>query len=691
MSDRNLHRPHGKSTPSRITRRDFVQSAAVGLGLAAALPYLPGSSFAAPQATAGGQARATASGRSLTLENDLISGTWEVSPEGLRFLRIRDARTGRALASGQGAFILMLEDGTRIDASRMTLLEEPRTEVLHADPSASRLSERLPGRQVVALLHDADGRVEATWRAILRDGSHYLREEVTLRAPGKDLPLFEVTLIDLPVPGAAVAGSVKGSPVTAGSWFFALEHPLSLSASGAGRIRCTLPRELPLKAERTMTCSCVKGTTGDGQLRRDFQGYVERERAHPYRPFLHYNSWYDLGYFTPFDEASSLEVIKAFGRELHRRRGVRIDSFLFDDGWDDHRLWGFNSGFPRGFSSLRRAAARYGAAPGVWLSPWGGYGKPREERLKFGKEQGFEINEEGFALSGPVYFRRFREVCLEMIRAYGVNQFKIDGTGDAATAFPGSEFGSDFEAALRLIEDLRAEKPDVYVNLTTGTYPSPFWLRHADSIWRGGDDHAFTGVGTDRQRWITYRDADTFQNVVLKGPLFPINSLMLHGLIFARHARNLDTDPGGDFPSEVRSYFGTGTQLQEMYVTHSLLSPGDWDTLAESAKWSRRNAAVLADNHWVGGDPGRLEPYGWASWTPAKGILTLRNPSDRSQAIDLDLREVFELPAGAPERYAMRSPWEEGKDAGAAWARAGSTRSLPLEPFQVVTLEFTPA
>ena len=36
--------------------------------------------------------------------------------------------------------------------------------------------------------------------------------------------------------------------------------------------------------------------------------------------------------------------------ELVRRRGVTMDSFLFDDGWDDpSRLWQFNVGFPDGF------------------------------------------------------------------------------------------------------------------------------------------------------------------------------------------------------------------------------------------------------------------------------------------------------------------------------------------------------
>ena len=87
--------------------------------------------------------------------------------------------------------------------------------------------------------------------------------------------------------------------------------------------------------------------------------------------------------------------------------------------------------------------------------------------------------------------------------------------------------------------------------------------------------------------------------------------LMLHGLIYARHAQNLDTDPGKDFAQEVHSYFGSGTQLQEMYMSHSLLQKEDWDTLAEAAQWSRHNADVLIDTHWIGGDPSKLEVWGF--------------------------------------------------------------------------------
>lgn len=477
--------------------------------------------------------------------------------------------------------------------------------------------------------------------------------------------------------------------MVAGHWFFGFEHPLSECTADGAHLRCGITRELPLRAGHTLSVSSVIGMSHEGQLRRDFLAYVERERAHPYRTFLHYNSWYDLGYFSKFDEAGALDRIAAFGTELHDKRGVTLDSYLFDDGWDDPTtLWRFHSGFPRGFTPLRDAAAKYGAAPGVWLSPWGGYGKPHEERMKYGKEAGFELNAKGFALSGPNYFRRFHDVCMQMIRDYGVNQFKIDGTGNVNSAIPGSEFDSDFAAAIRLIDDLRAAKPDVYINLTTGTYPSPFWLRYADSIWRGGEDHDFAGVGSWRQKWITYRDADTYAGVVKAGPLYPINSLMLHGLIYAQHAKNLTDDPLNDFGDEIHSYFATGTQLQEMYITPSLLSQANWDDLAEAAKWSRRNADTLVDNHWVGGDPAKLEVYGWAAWSPRLGIVTLRNPSDKPQTYVLDLQKALELPPGAPRSFDVKNVWKN--QSTALPANAGEPYTISLRPFQVMTFELTP-
>ncbi len=42
---------------------------------------------------------------------------------------------------------------------------------------------------------------------------------------------------------------------------------------------------------------------------------------------------------------------------------------------------------------------------------------------------------------------------------------------------------------------------------------------------------------------------------------------MLHGVIYATHAVHLDSMSDADFGDQVREFFGTGTQLQEMYIT----------------------------------------------------------------------------------------------------------------------------
>ena len=198
-------------------------------------------------------------------------------------------------------------------------------------------------------------------------------------------------------------------------------------------------------------------------------------------------------------------------------------------------------------------------------------------------------------------------------------------------------------------------------------------------------------MGTARERWITYRDREVYQNVVVAGPLYPLNALMLHGLVYAQHAEHLGDDPGHDFANEVHSYFGSGTELQEMYITPSLLSEDDWDTLAEAARWSRANADVLKDTHWIGGNPGRLDVYGWAAWAPRKGIVTLRNPDARTRTFILDVGDAFELPPGAVRRFKVLGAWAHGAPTPMSSLTAGEPVSVDLRPFEVLTLECDPS
>src|SRR6185437_9325228 len=163
--------------------------------------------------------------------------------------------------------------------------------------------------------------------------------------------------------------------------------------------------------------------------------------------------------------------------------------------------------------------------------------------------------------------------------------------------------------------------------------------------------------------------------------------LMVHGIICGRLAKGLTNASEEDSRDDVREYFGMGTQLQELYLTPESLNPTNWDDLAEAAKWSRANADVLVDTHWIGGNPRQGEINGWASWSPRKAILVLRNPDDKSAVFTADVQKLFELPAGAAQTFRLGSPWNEDRKEPEISVRAGELHTFKLEPFQVMVLE----
>ena len=73
---------------------------------------------------------------------------------------------------------------------------------------------------------------------------------------------------------------------------------------------------------------------------------------------------------------------------------------------------------------------------------------------------------------------------------------------------------------------------------------------------------------------------------------------------------------------------------------------------------------------------------------PAKGIITLRNPSDEAQVLSVDPASAFELPVGAPTRYGVRRI--HGTSEQPSVANAGKPMVFTLKPFEVVVLECTP-
>lgn len=432
----------------------------------------------------------------------------------------------------------------------------------------------------------------------------------------------------------------------------------------------------------------VIGVAPHGQQRRSFLYYLERERARPYEQFLHYNCWWDItdDGASSFTSTQLIEQMTAWNNKFIEPFDIKLDAFVFDDGWDDlDKVWHFDPiKFPNGFAQEASLSEKYNSGIGVWMSPFGGYLENKIRRVESGKREGLETNDKGLSLAGENYFDRFYERSLDMVTNYNVKYFKYDGFG-------GSEpkYLPDMEAGTDLISKLRVADPNLYINITVGSWPSPFWLKYADCTWRGSGDLHNAGQGNGSQKFMTYRDGTLHNNIVNRAPYYPLNSIMTVGIAYANlgHPSRFITENESDFKDMVRSCFASGSSLQELYISHDKMKPEFWAILAEAATWADTNEDVLIDTHWIGGSPINLEVYGMASWKPTKGILFLRNPSEQTVEYGLDLNKVFELPETYQGTFNLKSPWKEDSNEKALTIDSNIVHRITLKPFEVLVLE----
>ncbi|MGN0854646.1 MAG: hypothetical protein ACI4R9_03890 [Kiritimatiellia bacterium] len=588
---------------------------------------------------------------------------------------------------------------------------------LPANPQAARLSERR-ARKAVNSAPAKAGTLAARVFRVTNAELGYQKYTLEVKNTGVDevvIKSFDI-LRDWTPEGVADGQRVGNTDGAVAIFpgkraYVGVENPLTKLTVKDGRVTAILPREYAIRGGETWTVSWVLGRYADGQLRRDFQKYLNVERAHPYRVLPHYNSWYDINinrndlpWEKRMNEAEAMGVMQAFRKEMGDR-GVFINSYLWDDGWDDwDSLWDFHPGFPNGFKKLADEAHKNkGASIGAWMSPCGGYGGSCGRRVAYAKKNGIiGPNDNLLRMSSPTYYKAFRDRVLKMIADYDMNIFKFDrmGVGHDCDGAPASH-APDMEAIVRLIGEMRAAKQDVFVNATVGTWASPFWVMFADSIWRGDGDFGQKGEGTARQKWITYRDNQIHDRFVAKSPLFPLNSIMSHGIIVTRHGPPNVTDVSNspistrDFADEVWMAVACGTDLQEYYITPSLMHAAWWDILADGVKWLKANEKTLVDVHWVGGDPNTnagAEVYGYASYVKgakgAKGIVVLRNPSDRAQTFTASLAQLLELTGKDADGTVKGMKTVYSHDVRFASPKsAGKDIAFAFEPFGLVLFE----
>lgn len=568
-------------------------------------------------------------------------------------------------------FKVLLGDGKTITASEMKL-EDVKMVPLAENPSAATASLRYAGKALEARFTYEE--LSIVWRAVLRNGSHYLRTEMDIQAT-KDLPMKGIVAMNYLVAknsaytAPEVVGNTRGAILASNHIFAGLETPMGLNSckdeGNATHIEGLWRRNTTLKAGKTWNISSVVGLVAPKQLRRSFLAYSERERAVAWRPYPVYISWYELNIDRNNAQAPSYkgnmtveqcaDVVSHWKTHFYDKYQMAPKAFVWDDGWDQYGTWTFNPNFPNGFDEPANEAKKMGTGIGAWLGPVGGYGQSGEYRRAYWRSKG------GMQLSNEDYYNFFIRCCTNMIDRYDFRFFKFDGISAQASAIgpdEGTRGEENAEAIISIERAVRQKRPDIFLNTTVGTWASPFWFHFTDAVWRQEGDYGEAGdQGTDRERWITYRDRLVYQNFIQRSPVCPINTLMTHGFILSRWgavSKNMDYD---GIVREMRCAFACGSGMVELYNDYKLMdeikdNQGNagalWKDLAECIKWQQEQADVLPDAHWVGGNPWdgkKANVYGWAAWNGKKSVLTLRNPSTSAQTFTTTLREALDIPA----------------------------------------------
>jgi len=505
-----------------------------------------------------------------------------------------------------------------------------------------------------------------------------------------------------------------GQPVYISSFFFGCEFPAADNRIKKGIYQSTyyygkavseIDEDDADNRNYFSTWHTVTGAarSSDQQvLKNDFLEYIKTIAVAPeFR--IQYNSWYDYMYnINPEKlEKSFLETEKGL-----TQHGVRpIDSYVADDGWTDYDkgFWEFNSKFPDGFTNESELAKNLGSEFGVWIGPRGGYSVPTKY-AKVMESLGYGYNPAaGDICTGhPKYIEDLTDRMIYFINEYGVNYFKLDGYIFAAcpdtahghaTGGPNNAYyySDHWERWIDAFEELRAVKPDVYLNITSATFVSPWWLQWVNAVWlNNSSDMGFLGGGSDADQMLTYRDDRYYQLFEVQKAQFPAGYIYNHepcyGAMNYNQGKlvNMSTE---EFIKYLLMCMTRGTGFLELYYSPSMFDEDKWMINAEILKWGEENFHILQNAMMIGGNPANNEVYGYSSWSGSEGIISLRNPSGTAQSYKIKLDRLTGVTEGVQNLYRKTIyPYDIPDDGTFDY---GDTIVVNLDPYEMVVWQFS--
>jgi hypothetical protein len=523
-----------------------------------------------------------------------------------------------------------------------------------------------------------------------------------------------------PYPVSILKGGDFGQPVAykfqqTGA-FFGLEYPASdnvtkLENLYQASLECSVDFGMKVGKKEVETEWVVEALTPTENVKDWFFKYLDAIRVAPAKPYTLYNSWYDLR--SPeypkvqpdhvMNQQNVLNIIRLFRKNMIEKHSIKLDAFVLDDGWDVYQSdWVLRKEtFSDGLKPVADTLRKMGTSLGLWMGPTGGYSF-RTKRIDWMKDHGYEVVGKGrdyemLCMGGKNYSSLFRKRVTDFVGKDGVGYFKWDGIQFSCSepdhGHPVGIFSrrAILDSVIAKCKAVRSINPETYLNITSGTWLSPWWVKYANQIWMQGADYGYADVPSfsERDAAITYKDFVLYDDFKNQDCWFPISNLMTHGIIKGNLERlGGEDDPLDKFTNDVVFYVARGISMIELYISPDLLNEGEWNAIGGAINWAKDRYQVLSDTHMIGGDPTNRETYGYVHFKESRGILALRNPAITPTHVLIHLSGEYGLDPQASNLvlekvYPYR--WISSK-----LYASGTTIDIPLEGYESAVFELYP-
>lgn len=571
------------------------------------------------------------------------------------------------------------------------------------------------GTVLEVLLKNADYEIEAR---ITYDATKefYIRKKIefTSHTLKRNISTIEVERMiingaDISYPSHVFKGNTPADgPVYVDNFFFGLEYPKQDNSMDGKYLRLRhFPGQDLAKGESCISKTAVIGASPNTPLNRlkdTFFKYIDEYRGTKVRNFKVYNTWFLL----VFDqkEESLLKAIETHVKPLYDR-GIILDGFVVDDGWQDRNtMWEVNHEFlPGGIgpdSPLQKAIKKYDSNLHLWMPLTGQYGLAERGKETEWYESGGYNTGSNWSLclkQGSKIFEDKKSRILELMDL-GCTSIKSDfayigcdkeGHGHLANNFYGIE--ATVDGVIDIIESAREIQPELFYYLTTEINHNPWWLKTNDILWEsfGGDIKTYTGNDepTEAQQRMSGRDEYHYQHCMKW--FIPQTSYMTHGIISSCQDDGLYATLQEHIDNAIL-YYARGVMWSEIYVTG--MNDDYWDALADVIKWSDANWEILTTQPAMSGAPSEGKPYFWSHFKDKEGLVILRNPTGHVRGIDIPLGESSRMPEFKGQIYRAEvikvSGFSKVAEKQLGTYQYGQSVPVTLNPWEVKVVKISP-